>query len=714
MIVNENKSVIERSNLGQEGNFSIKASAKAFSILSSGLYSNKILAIIRELSCNAYDSHVAASKKQIPIQIHLPNTLEPYFAVRDFGTGLSHEDIMTLYTTYFESTKTNSNDYIGALGLGSKSPFSYTDSFTVTSFVDGNKKVYNAFLNEHGVPSIVVLLEEKTEEINGIEVKLSVKVNDYNSFKHETFKFCEYFTPLPVILGIDPKLVETIQKPKYLLEGNGWAIRSNDYYSSSGESRAIQGQVCYTGLRNWNDESTQELRDLKQLLHLPIDLFFKIGEVDVAASREQLSFDKRTINNIGIKLKQVQTEIVDRAVKEITSQKTKYLALARYNELCKMYYLKSFLPKTSTDKKMQFVLHHAGQISLNLEEFKNKRYDLFVKHFGYKSRCRIFSTQHNTQSTINIYPNPIKEIFIVDDLKNGLNKRIKSIFKDGKEFYVLKCENKIGLEKLLRALGNPTYIMASTIEVAEELKTKKAKEHFTYSLTSNKLSSTQVAPDFKVGGLYVIKNKFSVYHKADEHSKFVFSQNEAYYLFQAVNKLALIDSTKVVHAFTDGEFKLLKDKTVWVNLFDHLKQQLKNTVKVKQYDIALQNLEALDYFRQKVDHNQLSVYTSRLQTINTELFKKFRVLYFSISTKETESNLFLDAVDAVKNSCKYLKIPVRDLYTSNDTFLELLEIIRQIESKYPLIKHCYYNIKTETKAEQDAIDYILMVDKLQK
>ena len=53
---------VTRSNVGVEKEFNIKRTSKAFQILSSGLYSNKILAIVRELSCNAWDAHVAAAK----------------------------------------------------------------------------------------------------------------------------------------------------------------------------------------------------------------------------------------------------------------------------------------------------------------------------------------------------------------------------------------------------------------------------------------------------------------------------------------------------------------------------------------------------------------------------------------------------------------------------------------------------------------------------
>ena len=141
MIISDNSVDVTLSNVGNTGEFKIKNSLKAFQILSSGLYSNKIKEIIRELSTNALDSHRAAGTVDTPFEVHLPTILVPYFSVRDYGTGLTDQEIESIYTTYFESTKTNSNEYIGALGLGSKSPFSYTDNFTVTSVKNGSKSI---------------------------------------------------------------------------------------------------------------------------------------------------------------------------------------------------------------------------------------------------------------------------------------------------------------------------------------------------------------------------------------------------------------------------------------------------------------------------------------------------------------------------------------------------------------------------------------------
>jgi DNA topoisomerase VI subunit B len=142
---------VETHGINNTNQFQIKASSHAFRILSDGLYSDKISSIIRELSCNALDSHIANGNPEIPFQIHIPSKLIPHFHIRDYGIGLSEEDIMGLYSTYFASTKGQSNDFVGALGLGSKSPFSYTDSFTVESWFNNEKKTYAIFIGDEGV-----------------------------------------------------------------------------------------------------------------------------------------------------------------------------------------------------------------------------------------------------------------------------------------------------------------------------------------------------------------------------------------------------------------------------------------------------------------------------------------------------------------------------------------------------------------------------------
>ena len=311
------------SNVGEIGEFRIRNSAKAFNILSSGLYANKVKAIIRELSCNAIDSHTAAGTKQ-PFEVHLPTTLEPWFSIRDFGTGLSHDQVTKIYTTYFESTKTESNDFIGALGLGSKSPFSYTDNFTVTAIQNGRKGIYTAFINDVGVPSIALMGEDQVTESNGVEVKFSVNDRyDFGKFANEAESVYRWFPVLPTITGN----VITIEPPSYESKDIIPGVHAN--YESK-RSIALMGNIAYP---IDIPQKEQELEGLHSLLACGLIMEFGIGKLDFQASREGLSYIPLTIDSIRNKLKEVNsalTKVLATEANAITCQWKKSIFL--YNK----------------------------------------------------------------------------------------------------------------------------------------------------------------------------------------------------------------------------------------------------------------------------------------------------------------------------------------------------------------------------------------------
>ena len=129
-------------------------------ILRDDIYSDKILAVIREYSTNSFDANVMSGNGAVPIKVTLPSRFFPEFKVRDCGTGLSPLDIKEIYTSYGESSKRNTNDAVGYLGIGCKSGFAYGDNFIVTSWHGGIKTVYNAALDASGVGDMVTLMSQ--------------------------------------------------------------------------------------------------------------------------------------------------------------------------------------------------------------------------------------------------------------------------------------------------------------------------------------------------------------------------------------------------------------------------------------------------------------------------------------------------------------------------------------------------------------------------
>ena len=293
-------------NITDATTFKMKSSRKAFQILSD-LYSDKPLAIVRELGCNASDSMTASGKKDQPFHIHLPNALEPWLTIQDFGTGISHQNIYDIYSTYFESTKTNTNDQIGCLGLGSKSPFCYTDNFSVTSIHNGEKRIYNAYFAENGNPTIALMSATPTNEKNGVAIQIPIKQKDFESFKNAVKTAFRYFDIKPTISGDSIVWYDETA----VFKGDDWMFydKTNSY-----EAFAIMGGVTYPV------EHRHLLDKYNIIIRKGIVMKFNMGELDFAPSREHLSYDDATIKALNDKLEKVMKELRSKVLEMILAK----------------------------------------------------------------------------------------------------------------------------------------------------------------------------------------------------------------------------------------------------------------------------------------------------------------------------------------------------------------------------------------------------------
>ena len=266
---------------------SIELTPHMFDMLSSKVYSNKILAVVREILCNARDAQVMAGVEK-PIKVHLPSQLEPYFSIRDFGTGLSEEQVMKLYLRYGYSDKRTSNDVIGGLGIGSKSPLAYSDSFLVISFYEGTESTYSVY-KDQGIPQVSKLSSKPTEEPNGVMVKVTVKPHDRRDFESELKKFIRFFD-----YPVEGNNIE-FKKPTPTLDTEYYSMYSSMDVGHQSGIKAIMGGVVYSISSEYTDDLPFNRGSLQSSLVL---LKFDIGKLSVAASREALSEDKITVENI--------------------------------------------------------------------------------------------------------------------------------------------------------------------------------------------------------------------------------------------------------------------------------------------------------------------------------------------------------------------------------------------------------------------------------
>ncbi len=187
----------------EEIEFKIDTSNDKMFHLLSNLYSNPFGSVIKEISTNCNDAHKAANCLERPFQIIKSGQLddEETLSFRDFGPGMSDSDIRNIYTTFGKSTKTDSNEATGCLGLGSKAPLSISDSFIVENFFNGVKTIYSITKNSSGIPSLMKFLETETKEENGMMVKIPIKNIYSNRIFEEIRKQLKYFKVKPEIIA---------------------------------------------------------------------------------------------------------------------------------------------------------------------------------------------------------------------------------------------------------------------------------------------------------------------------------------------------------------------------------------------------------------------------------------------------------------------------------------------------------------------------------
>jgi hypothetical protein len=304
MKLNEVRSHYETSGDMEEQFFSIKDQGMIFDILRNKMYSNPILAICREISCNARDAHREVGTPEVPVHIHLPNNLEQYYKIKDFGPGISPERMYDVFIQYTASTKRDDNIQTGGFGLGAKTPFSYSDSFSIVTNHNGIKYNYGAAIDETRVGKLALLSQSPTDEPNSTEIIIPVKPNDFRSFAEWTEVSTRHWAVKPLIKGYQHGTFVWHEINK-TIEGKGWAISASSDWQRSAKIviDGIEYPLELDALRKYADGK------LIDSARGNLILYFGIGELTLSASREQVQLDKPTQAKIRQRLEEIVQEI---------------------------------------------------------------------------------------------------------------------------------------------------------------------------------------------------------------------------------------------------------------------------------------------------------------------------------------------------------------------------------------------------------------------
>lgn len=414
MIITTEKETI-LGNGSKSKAFSITASPKVFKILSSDLYTNKIRAVVRELITNMIDAHALNGNPEKFI-VQVPGRLDPRFVCRDFGPGMSDFDIQGddnspgLYNSYFSSSKAESNDFIGGFGLGSKSPFSYTDTFSITSYHKGEIRGYVAYMDGDG-PQIkpTFVKEMGPDDKTGIEIVVPVEEKDFRNFAYEVSYIMRPFKDLAIINGLDREIDYFPDFDDY------YGVNPERHWPDRGGLYAIYGGIVYPIDGVIRDRNWLSIRNEVNYIKFPM------GSLDIAPSREALSLDDRTRKNIIERVKELSEQAFNEDVKrfkESTSPRQTYRELMKMGYSARDYMISNsvkFTTKNLSYKKMQSMfepdskLCNAGVVyEVNLDP-----------------RLKRIKQSHETSAVASSYRlfgiNTTKINIVIDNIKNRVN-----------------------------------------------------------------------------------------------------------------------------------------------------------------------------------------------------------------------------------------------------------------------------------------------------
>lgn len=743
MKLSENKENIATINntSGEITSFKMKNNAKAFSILSSGIYANKIKAIIRELSCNAYDSHVEAGKKDIPFEVHLPTYFEPYFYVRDYGTGLTHQQVFDVYTTYFDSTKTNSNDYIGALGLGSKSPFSYTNNFTITAIKDGRKGIYSAFINDDGFPSVVLMADEKTDETNGVEVRFAVENGQhFLKFIKEAEDVFQHFQLKPVISGEENI---TIPEKKYAYKNiseNVNLLEEKKYGDS--KSHAIMGNICYPidykSLINHIDDSTK-----LEYLKYRLEFYFDIGEVEFQTSREGLSYNSKTVKSIEKKLNELDESLYKTVKETLDSYDNIWEKTQKGYEFQKMNrifivpvekYMKNLAYETNNNnKQISIVSYYSHYYDMCINSEILEKCNIKIRGFGesrgiynepnsFSSYLPEFNTLRNIISIIISE----KTFFVINEKKSGAITRAKYNFdkSNANTLFVLeKGEDNRDpdFEEFFKFIFNPPKEQIFHVSELNKIPSKK-KESIPSSVLSinfnHRHNNSYTEPEYIWEETIVNFDDTTTKHFyiplsgydsiCDDNSKKI-KDIKGFYSFLVKQKLFdKLGIENKIYGIRKKDFHLIKDKDNWIDIQEHMASLSPELIKDIYYGYLLHmqkdnQINVLIDMKSEIMQNikdKNSYFTKSMDII--EKYKDYRSNTNPQHKLNFENYLFVDyhlgeqKKNALKNEAENLMLTLYE--------------------KYPMIFHMstnwYIKTKDEEKVIKDIVNYINIMDSI--
>lgn len=476
--VQENREVLV-GGFAQKARFSILASSKMFQMMIGGIYADKVKAVVRESCTNGLDSHIQANTPDTPIEVHLPTMFEPWYSVRDFGVGMSHDFVMEKATTAGYSSKDGSKTtdvdadvpeigvqaaQTGSKGLGLKSPLAYTDTFSITCFEGNRKRVYNVYTDVDGMPVCALASVEDCTDPRGVEVMFPAKVADIEDFKRAAREVFRAFDVKPKLTGA---VIDMTYETDTLFVGDDWKIFRPSGYSSSYQAEVRQGAVIYPLDRN----AIPGLTNFETLLlQEPLLMDCALGELEVTPSRESLSYTPYTIENIRKRVKRVAAEVMAQISAGFEDQPNLYCARRKLglilSELQSRYQLRTAIANAARYKN----------VALEASTTLPSGVPLFYSRDSKVLSRKTFRLDDTASRTVRITENTLVIVSFGDRKASKINERISLLINTRHRntnlvpdvlFIGLPARRSKEFVQVMRALGGAPWVDVADLPLAK-------------------------------------------------------------------------------------------------------------------------------------------------------------------------------------------------------------------------------------------------------
>lgn len=689
--------------------FSIKQNRKTFRSFSDGLYTDKISSIIRELSCNAVDIQNRI-KNFTPFEIFIPSPSNPYFCIRDYGTGLTPDEIDNIYTVLGESTKDESNEDIGGFGLGSKTPFAYTDQYYVRSYVNGVAYTYSFYFSEDE-PSYILTSENKTTEKNGLEIFFLVDEDDFKEFKEKSFHILPWLSIVPnvwsntkedngffQIVDNSENIRDIIIKNKeesIVFENEKFLLVNNKMHNHNiSQISFIQGGVIY-GLQSKFFEAIKNLEKFNSYIssHLYNQNYsfifkFEIGDLEIHRSRETLSLSKKKtiplINKVVADFFSYSLDYISKSFDNCTSEysklkiihKFKSLTSNKYSEingfseiqnhnLFNFYIIIGYNTAINSDINADINFINSDLINkinnpyfINITDYPNLKYSFF---YPYHNK---FKSQRKDNNSLKILPFNYDNIYIV--------------FKDSYRQSTSDIIHKLKLEK------NNALLIFDVVKTKEKTDFFKEKiiplilEKFNAEKDDLKFIFESLEPN-----LFKSKKEHKKHFSYNKHSIPVISSSGA---IVTCNDISCFKNKTILYCKKEKNFST-------INNISYTKERALVNLKDLSFIFGINNI---DYFVSLNDRDikSLSVLAKNLICID-DFFEniKFGDDFLQHEEYQNEIDSLINEIDSYyfeSNTLKWFKI-LKEHFLYKDEIYTLEEKLKEKKDELKILQFNIFN-----------------------